>query len=88
MLQRNLPSALAMPRPRARPGAQDEGTFSGGTAASLKTTMAAAASQPGVMDLLKNPSRSRPGLKARANHQAISPWWTKPWAMGCGWHRS
>ena len=30
-----------------------KGTFSGGTAASLKATMAAAASQPGVLDLLK-----------------------------------
>ena len=40
-----------------------KGTFSGGTAASLKATMAAAATQPGVLDLLKNPFSLTPGFE-------------------------
>jgi short subunit dehydrogenase-like uncharacterized protein len=40
-----------------------KGTFSGGTAASFKATMAAAATQPGVMDLLKNPFSLTPGFE-------------------------
>ena len=39
-----------------------KGTFSGGTAASFKATMAAAATQPGVLDLLKNPFSLTPGF--------------------------
>jgi short subunit dehydrogenase-like uncharacterized protein len=39
-----------------------KGTFSGGTAASLKATMAAAATQEGVLDLLKNPFSLTPGF--------------------------
>jgi short subunit dehydrogenase-like uncharacterized protein len=39
-----------------------KGTFSGGTAASLKATMAAAATQAGVLDLLKNPFSLTPGF--------------------------
>jgi short subunit dehydrogenase-like uncharacterized protein len=40
-----------------------KGTFSGGTAASFKATMAAAATQPGVIDLLKNPFSLTPGFE-------------------------
>ena len=40
-----------------------KGTFSGGTAASLKATMAAAATQPGVLDLLKNHFSLTPGFE-------------------------
>jgi short subunit dehydrogenase-like uncharacterized protein len=40
-----------------------KGTFSGGTAASLKATMAAAATQPGVLDLLRNPFALTPGFE-------------------------
>jgi len=39
-----------------------KGTFSGGTAASFKATMAAAATQAGVLDLLKNPFSLTPGF--------------------------
>lgn len=39
-----------------------KGTFSGGTAASLKATMAAAATDPTVLDLLKNPFSLTPGF--------------------------
>jgi short subunit dehydrogenase-like uncharacterized protein len=39
-----------------------KGTFSGGTAASLKATMAAAGSDPTVLDLLRNPFSLTPGF--------------------------
>jgi short subunit dehydrogenase-like uncharacterized protein len=39
-----------------------KGTFSGGTAASLKATLAAAASEPGVLDLLRDPFALTPGF--------------------------
>ncbi|MFK7965854.1 MAG: trans-acting enoyl reductase family protein [Burkholderiaceae bacterium] len=39
-----------------------KGTFSGGTAASFKATMAAAAADPAVMDLLKDPFALTPGF--------------------------
>lgn len=52
----------AAPRVRGRVRKM-KGTFSGGTAASLKATMAAAAAQPGVMDLLKNPFSLTPGFE-------------------------
>jgi len=39
-----------------------KGTFSGGTAASLKATMAAAQRDPGVLDLLRNPFALTPGF--------------------------
>jgi len=38
-------------------------TFSGGTAASLKATMAAAATDPAVLDLLRNPFSLTPGFE-------------------------
>jgi short subunit dehydrogenase-like uncharacterized protein len=40
-----------------------KGTFSGGTAASLKATMAAAQRDPHVMDLLRNPFSLTPGFE-------------------------
>ena len=52
----------ALPRVRGRVRRM-KGTFSGGTAASLKATMAAAATQPGVLDLLKNPFSLTPGFE-------------------------
>jgi short subunit dehydrogenase-like uncharacterized protein len=39
-----------------------KGTFSGGTAASLKATMAAAGADPTVLDLLRNPFSLTPGF--------------------------
>lgn len=39
-----------------------KGTFSGGTAASLKATMAAAMTDPSVLDLLRNPFALTPGF--------------------------
>jgi short subunit dehydrogenase-like uncharacterized protein len=40
-----------------------KGTFSGGTAASLKATLAAAMADPGVMALLRNPFSLTPGFE-------------------------
>jgi short subunit dehydrogenase-like uncharacterized protein len=77
----------AAPRVRGRVRKM-KGTFSGGTAASLKATMAAAATQPGVLDLLRNPFSLTPGFEGPRQPSGTSPWWTRRWAMGCGWHRS
>ena len=51
----------AAPRIRGRVRKM-KGTFSGGTAASLKATMAAAGSDPSVLDLLRNPFSLTPGF--------------------------
>jgi short subunit dehydrogenase-like uncharacterized protein len=65
-----------------------KGTFSGGTAASVKATMAAAASQPGVLDLLKNPFSLTPGFTGPKQPTAHKPMvdevlevWVAPFVM-------
>jgi short subunit dehydrogenase-like uncharacterized protein len=65
-----------------------KGTFSGGTAASFKVTMAAAATQPGVLDLLKNPFSLTPGFegpKQPAGHKPmldeVMGVWVAPFIM-------
>ncbi|WCT24979.1 saccharopine dehydrogenase family protein [Acidovorax temperans] len=64
MLQKEFAQRFGHAAPRVRGRVRKmKGTFSGGTAASLKATMAAAASQPGVMDLLKNPFSLTPGFE-------------------------
>ena len=60
LLQKEFAQRFGHAAPRVR---KMKGTFSGGTAASLKATMAAAASQPGVLDLLKNPFSLPPGFE-------------------------
>ena len=56
MLQNEFAQRFGHPAPHVRRRVRKmKATFSGGTAASLKATMAAAATQPGVLDLLKNP---------------------------------
>jgi short subunit dehydrogenase-like uncharacterized protein len=63
MLQNEFRARFGAPAPRVRGRVRKmKGTFSGGTAASLKATMAAAASQPGVLDLLRNPFALTPGF--------------------------
>lgn len=65
-----------------------KGTFSGGTAASFKATMAAAATQPGVLDLLKNPFSLTPGFTGPAQPTGHKPMvdevmgvWVAPFVM-------
>ncbi len=63
LLQKEFRHRFGHPAPRVRGRVRKmKGTFSGGTAASLKATMAAAATQPGVLDLLKNPFSLTPGF--------------------------
>jgi short subunit dehydrogenase-like uncharacterized protein len=50
-----------------------KGTFSGGTAASLKATMAAAAQDPAVMSLLKNPFALTPGFQGPSQPHGMKP---------------
>ena len=65
-----------------------KGTFSGGTAASLKATLAAAASQPGVLDLLRNPFALTPGFEGPRQPSGNKPMvdevlgvWVAPFVM-------
>ncbi len=64
LLQKEFRARFGQPASRVRGRVRKmKGTFSGGTAASLKATMAAAASQPGVLELLKNPFSLTPGFE-------------------------
>ena len=65
-----------------------KGTFSGGTAASLKATMAAAMQDPGVMDLLRNPFSLTPGFEGPRQPSGNKPMleedlglWAAPFVM-------
>ena len=64
MLQREMQARFGHPASRVRGRVRRmKGTFSGGTAASLKATMAAAATNPAVLDLLRNPFSLTPGFE-------------------------
>jgi len=64
LLQKEFGQRFGHPAPRVRGRVRKmKGTFSGGTAASLKATMAAAATNPAVLDLLKNPFSLTPGFE-------------------------
>ena len=64
LLQKEFAQRFGHAAPRVRGRVRKmKGAFSGGTAASLKATMAAAATQPGVLDLLKNPFSLTPGFE-------------------------
>jgi short subunit dehydrogenase-like uncharacterized protein len=65
-----------------------KGTFSGGTAASLKATMAAAAQDPKVLDLLRNPFSLTPGFDGPRQPSGNKPMfdevlglWVAPFVM-------
>ena len=65
-----------------------KGTFSGGTAASLKATMAAAMQDPGVLDLLRNPFSLTPGFEGPRQPSGNKPMleealglWVAPFVM-------
>ncbi|MFT4240661.1 MAG: saccharopine dehydrogenase NADP-binding domain-containing protein [Acidovorax sp.] len=63
LLQKEFRHRFGHPASRVRGRVrQMKGTFSGGTAASLKATLAAAAANPAVLDLLKNPFSLTPGF--------------------------
>ncbi len=63
MLQDTMQTQFGTPANRVRGRVRKmKGTFSGGTAASLKATMAAAMKDPGVLDLLRNPFALTPGF--------------------------
>ncbi len=63
MLQSEFKTKFGHAAPRIRGRVRKmKGTFSGGTAASLKATMAAAGSDPSVLDLLRNPFSLTPGF--------------------------
>ncbi len=67
MLQDEMKARFGSPANRVRGRVRKmKGTFSGGTAASLKATMAAAMSDPGVLDLLRNPFSLTPGFEGPA----------------------
>ena len=65
-----------------------KGTFSGGTAASLKATMVAAQSDPHVLDLLRNPFSLTPGFEGPRQPSGNKPMidemlgmWVAPFVM-------
>lgn len=63
MLQKEFAQRFGHAAPRVRGRVRKmKGAFSGGTAASLKATLAAAASEPGVLDLLRDPFALTPGF--------------------------
>ena len=64
MVQEEMQAQFGTPANRVRGRVRRmKGTFSGGTAASLKATMAAAAKDPGVLALLRNPFSLTPGFE-------------------------
>ncbi len=58
-----------------------QGTFSGGTAASMKATMAAAARDLSVVGLLKNPFALTPGFEGPAQPMGLIPEYDKATGM-------
>ena len=89
MLQSEMQKRFGAPAARVRGRVRKmKGTFSGGTAASLKATLAAAASQPGVLDLLRNPFALTPGFEGPRQPSGNKPMidevlgvWVAPFVM-------
>ena len=89
MLQDEMVQRFGAPAPRVRGRVRKmKGTFSGGTAASLKATMAAAASDPGVLALLRNPFSLTPGFEGPRQPSGNKPeldealgLWVAPFVM-------
>jgi short subunit dehydrogenase-like uncharacterized protein len=52
-----------------------KGTFSGGTAASLKATLAAAAKNPSLLKLLADPFALTPGFSGPSQPNTLLPYW-------------
>ena len=89
MLQNEMKTRFGHPASRVRGRVRKmKGTFSGGTAASLKATMAAAATEPGVLDLLRNPFSLTPGFEGPRQPSGAKPMvdealnlWVAPFVM-------
>jgi short subunit dehydrogenase-like uncharacterized protein len=89
MLQREMQARFGHPADRVRGRVRKmKGTFSGGTAASLKATMAAAAARPGVLELLRNPVSLTPGFEGPRQPSGSKPMvdevlglWVAPFVM-------
>jgi short subunit dehydrogenase-like uncharacterized protein len=88
MLQNEMKARFGHPASRVRGRVRKmKGTFSGGTAASLKATMAAAV-DPGVLDLLRNPYSLTPGFEGPRQPSGAKPMvdealgvWVAPFVM-------
>ena len=89
MLQREMQARFGHPAQRVRGRVRKmKGTFSGGTAASLKATMAAAAARPAVLELLRNPFSLTPGFEGPRQPSGSKPMvdevlglWVAPFVM-------
>ncbi|MBL8485991.1 MAG: saccharopine dehydrogenase NADP-binding domain-containing protein [Rhodocyclaceae bacterium] len=76
MLQREMKARHGGPATRVRGRVRRmKGTFSGGTAASLKATLAAAQADPAVVALLKNPFSLTPGFEGPRQPSGAKPLW-------------
>jgi short subunit dehydrogenase-like uncharacterized protein len=88
-LQTEMKARFGQPASRVRGRVRKmKGTFSGGTAASLKATMAAAATNPEVLNLLRNPFSLTPGFEGPRQPSGAKPMvdevlgvWVAPFVM-------
>jgi short subunit dehydrogenase-like uncharacterized protein len=88
-LQNEIRQRFGHPASRVRGRVRKmKGTFSGGTAASLKATMVAAATDPSVLDLLRNPFSLTPGFEGPRQPSGHKPMvdevlglWVAPFIM-------
>lgn len=89
MLQNEMKARFAGPASRVRGRVRKmKGTFSGGTAASLQATMAAAATDPTVLNLLRDPFALTPGFEGPRQPSGTKPMldealgvWVAPFIM-------
>lgn len=89
MLQNEMKARFGGPASRVRGRVRKmKGTFSGGTAASLQATMAAAATDPTVLNLLRDPFALTPGFEGPRQPSGTKPMldealgvWVAPFIM-------
>jgi short subunit dehydrogenase-like uncharacterized protein len=75
-LQKRCREAWGRPAPRIKARVRAmRGTFSGGTAASLKATLAAAARRPALFKLLADPFALTPGFSGPSQPNTLLPHW-------------
>jgi short subunit dehydrogenase-like uncharacterized protein len=75
-LQKRCREAWGRPAPRIKARVRAmRGTFSGGTAASLKATLAAAAKRPALLKLLADPFALTPGFSGPSQPNTLLPHW-------------